>query len=402
MFDNLAAPAEKPCKKPGVDRREKEFDLAYSILFDCRPVRDPISGVARYCLGVVEALVRSEGPQPDLFVQAQRGVNEFLSLLPDRARQVHARIAPGDRRIQNALLEFLPVTQPLLFGWGHDILHETYFADLGRRRGAVKVATIHDVIPLERPELFSKRNVAFSTRNFHRQAREADVIISVSEYTRQRILDFVPSAEDRIVVIGNGVDPGIVSGPKVAPLAADDPLAGRPYVGHLGNIEPRKNLLTLARAFDQAFPAGSEWRLVLAGRRNFEADKILGAIEALLGERFCYLGPVSEERKWQVIAHAQAMAMPSEYEGFGIPIYESYAVRTPIMIADNSSMTELAMRPEQLFSTFDAEALAEGLRQIAAGADWIAPSLDAGYAVVQGATWDKIAAETRKVYERLC
>lgn len=371
------------------------------ILFDCRPVRAPISGVARYCLGVAEALVHSEGLKPDLFVQAQKGENEFLALLPEGAPQVHARIAPGDRRIQNALLEFLPVTQPLLFGGSHDILHETYFANLGRRRGATKVATIHDVIPLERPELFSKRNVTFSTRNFHRQAREADVVIAVSDYTRRRILEYVPSADSRIVVIGNGVDPKIVSGPEVAPMTAGDALAGRPYVAHVGNIEPRKNLMTLARAFDQVFPKGSEWRLVLAGRRNFEAEHILRDIDTLLGDRLCYLGPVSEERKWQVIAHAQAMAMPSEYEGFGIPIYESYAVRTPVMVADNSSMTELAMRPEQLFATFDSEALAEGLRQIAAGADWVAPSLDAGYAAVQNSTWDRIASETRKVYDSL-
>lgn len=118
-----------------------------------------------------------------------------------------ARIAPNDRRIQNAFLEFLPSSQPFVVGGKHEILHETYFADLGRRKGAVKVSTIHDVIPLERPELFTKRNVIFSTRNFHRQAKEADCIISVSNYTKQRILDFVPEAEDRIVVIGNGRRP---------------------------------------------------------------------------------------------------------------------------------------------------------------------------------------------------
>lgn len=377
------------------------FDMENRILFDCRPVRSPISGVARYCIGVAEALTRSEALWSDLFVQSQRGSNEFLSLLPKSATQVHSRIAPDDRRIQNAILEFLPMTQPLLLGRKYKILHETYFANLGHRQGAAKVATIHDVIPLERPELFSKRNAAFSTRNFYRQAREADVIISVSDYTRQRILEYVPSANERIVVIGNGVDPNIIFGPEVAPLATDDALAGRPYVAHVGNVEPRKNLMTLARAFDQAFPAGSDWRLVLAGKQNFKAEQILAEIWALLGERFCYLGPVSEGRKWQVIAHAQAMAMPSEYEGFGIPIYESYAVQTPVMVADNSSMTELAMRPEQLFGTFNAEALAEGLRQIASGADWVSPSLKAGYSAVQNATWDRIAADTLNVYEKL-
>lgn len=371
------------------------------VLFDCRPVRSPISGVARYCLGVCNALVDSHGMVPYNFVQAEGGKNEFLDLLPKTAPQVHSRIAPGDRRIQNALLEFAPVAHPLLFGSNYDVLHETYFADLGRRKGARKISTIHDVIPLDRPELFSKRNVSFSTRNFYRQAKEADIIISVSNYTKKRILNFIPDAEDRIVVIGNGVDPKIVSGPEVAPLAADDELANRPFVSHVGNIEPRKNLVTLAKAFDLAFPKGSDWRLVLAGRHNFEAQEILGQIERILGDRFLYLGSISEERKWQVMAHAQATAMPSEYEGFGIPIYESYAVNTPVMVADNSSMTELAMRPEQLFKTFDHEALAEGFRQIEAGADWVASSLSAGFEAVKLATWDRISAETINQYQRL-
>lgn len=372
------------------------------VLFDCRPVRDPISGVARYCLGLSEALSRRAEVQLDLFVQAQGGSNGFLELLPAGVTQRRSRVFAAQKLVQNALLEYLPACEPLLIGGKHQVLHETYFANIGTARGAAKVATIHDVIPLERPELFSKRLNTYSERNFYRQAREAHAIIAVSEYTRQRILHFAPEAEGKTTVIGNGIDQSIVNGPKVMPLSTGDPLAKRPFVSCVGNIEPRKNLVTLARGFDIAFPAGSGWRLVFAGRENFEAKPILEKITALLGDRFLYLGPVSEERKWQVIAYARATAMTSQYEGFGIPIYESYAVRTPVMIANNSSMTELAMRPEQLFPTMDAAALAEGLRQIAEGAGWVVPSLEAGRAVVETATWDHIAAATRKVYDQVC
>lgn len=371
------------------------------ILLDCRPVRSPISGVARYCLGLSEALLRSSSFRPSLLIQAQKGQNEFVDLLPSAAQKVQSRFFPGDRRLQNVMLEFLPSSHSALFGRKYDILHETYFADIGHRKNARKVATIHDVIPLDRPELFSKRNVTFSKRNFHRQVREADHIISVSDYTRQRILEFYPDADDRISVIGNGVDPRIVHGPKITPLAKDDVLAGRPFVSSVGNIEPRKNLLTLAKGFDAAFPAGSDWRLVIAGRRNFDADRILREITDLLGDRFVYLGPVDEDRKWQVIAHAEATVMPSEYEGFGIPILESYAVRTPVLIADNSSMSELAVDKAQLFGTFDVDQLADGLLQIANQQSWIPTALDDGLNYVKACTWDQIAADTASVYSRL-
>ncbi|AJE45423.1 glycosyltransferase family 4 protein [Celeribacter indicus] len=371
------------------------------VLFDCRPVRPPISGVARYCLGLSEALARTTGYEMAAFVQEEGGTNAFVDLISPEVRKVPARLLADRRLAQNLLLEFLPPAAGLMFERGYDILHETYFANLGHARHAAKIATIHDVIPLDRPELFSRRNAVFARRNFHRQVREADHIISVSAYTKQRILDFHPEAAGRITVIGNGVDRRIVDGPAVAPLAAGDLLAERPFVSFVGNVEPRKNLLTMAQGFDLAFPAGSDWRLVIAGRRNFDADRILREIGEILGERFLYLGPVEEARKWQVLAHAQATVMSSEYEGFGIPIFESYAVETPVMIADNSSMSELAVAPEQLFGTFSPERLAEGLREIAEGARWVAPAVATGKRLVAQYTWDAIARDTAAVYAAL-
>lgn len=371
------------------------------VLFDCRPVRPPISGVARYCLGVSEALLRTTSYRLDAFVQEEKGTNEFVDLISQQARIVPSRFFKNKRLVQNLLLEFLPLSGQAFFENGYDIVHETYFANLGQHRKAAKVATIHDLIPLDRPELFSRRNAIFAKRNFHRQMREADHIISVSEYTKKRILDFYPEANDRITVIGNGVDRSIIDGPSVAPLNAGDPLGEGPFVSFVGNVEPRKNLVVMAKGFNQAFPAGSGWKMVIAGRRNFEAEAILTEIQGILGDRFLYLGPVDEARKWQVLAHAQATVMSSEYEGFGIPIFESYAVKTPVMIANNSSMTELAVSSEQLFPTFSPEGLAEGLRQIADNASWVAPSIKLGKKIVADYTWDSIARDTAAVYARL-
>ncbi|MBU2937402.1 MULTISPECIES: glycosyltransferase family 4 protein [Pacificibacter] len=371
------------------------------VLFDCRPVRPPISGVARYCLGVSEALLRTTDYQLDAFVQEENGANEFVDLISKQARITPSRFFKNKRLVPNLLLEFLPFSGQAFFENGYDIVHETYFANLGKPKKAAKVATIHDLIPLDRPELFSKRNRIFARRNFHRQMRDADHIISVSEYTKERILDFYPDARDRISVIGNGVDRAIIDGPSVEPLNEGDPLNEGPFVSFVGNVEPRKNLVTMAKGFDQAFPAGSGWKMVVAGRLNFEAEGIITKIQGILGDRFLYLGPVDEERKWQVLAHAQATVMSSEYEGFGIPIFESYAVETPVMIANNSSMTELAVSPEQLFPTFSSEALSEGLRQIAENASWVTPSIKLGKKIVADYTWDSIARDTAAVYAQL-
>ncbi|MBN67820.1 MAG: hypothetical protein CME32_00885 [Gimesia sp.] len=141
--------------------------------------------------------------------------------------------------------------------------------------------------------------------------------------------------------------------------------------------------------------------MVIAGRKNHQGDLIINQLHHVLGERLIYLGPVSEERKWRILSNAEGLVMPSEYEGFGIPIYEGYAVGTPVLIADNSSMSELAARDEQLFDTFNVDQLRNALIEVAESSDWVQPAVRKGRSIVSSATWQKIAEKTKLVYKQL-
>ncbi|MBN67821.1 MAG: hypothetical protein CME32_00890 [Gimesia sp.] len=229
-----------------------------SLLLDCRPVRAPLSGVARYCIGLSNALAQGLALELDLLVQTDGRDFQYVNHLPDGLKKVQGRYLSRFPFIQNGLLEYCPSLGRIMFGSGYRVTHETYFANMGSWRRAQKIATIHDVIPLERPELFSDRLVKYSLRNFFRQVEEADLLISVSEYTREKIIEYAPLADSKIIVIGNGVDESILSRSESNAFQEDALLRGLSYFAFVGNIEPRKNLLTLAKAFDAAFPAPSQ------------------------------------------------------------------------------------------------------------------------------------------------
>lgn len=375
------------------------IELLSRVLFDGRPIRDPISGVARYCLEMTEALASRPDISLRCFIQAQGGKNTALLNIDKNVTTVHSRLFSDSRRLQNTLLEFTPKIGARLVPGNFNLIHETYFANLGLHPRIPKVVTIHDVIPLERPQLFNRRNVFFSRRNFLRQATEADCLIAVSAYTKRKILELLPKVRCPIIVIGNGVSTEIESKFGELSISKTDPLHGRPFVLHVGNIEPRKNLVTIANAFAAAFRNNSEWRLVFAGKRNFDADRILDEVTKKLGEQFIYLGPVSEERKWVLTRNARVSVVASEYEGYGIPVVESYAVHTSVLIADNSALSELAVVSEQLFETFDVDGLAMRLRDIALGAPWSQAAKIAGAEMARGNSWDNVAEKTVQVYK---
>lgn len=373
-----------------------------AILIDGRPVRTPISGVARYCLSLTNALAIDPPAGigiPDVLVQRDGGANSCPDEFSATVRQIEYRPLRTRRKWQNVAFEFLPRLVARRALGGYDLVHETYFANIGTRPGQRKVATIHDVIPLDHPKYFNRNNRVFARRNFHRQVREAAVIVAVSQFTRQRIIELGDVDPDKISVIGCGVDL-----PSRALIeSATWPIGGQIERGtryglYVGNLEPRKNLDRFIDAWAALGASHEDARLVVAGRLNYQAEQTIARGRAVLGDRFMYLGPVSEADKWALMTHASFLTLPSLYEGYGIPIVEAYACGTPAIFARNSSMTELAADDRQMFDGLSTDDMTAAIRRVLDREEWVADVVKDRTAWVERNRWADVARDVAGVY----
>lgn len=325
------------------------------VIFDGRPIRNPMSGVARYCLNLSNEMSRliqgDDDLEIDVFCQNWRNSNTVLSSIKEDLRFTSVKCQEKiPSRLANLTFEFLPAISKQFYNGPYDIIHETYFANLGSKKSEKKVVTIHDVIPLEFPNYFNKRNSYFSRRNFFRQCSEADHIICVSEYTKSKILEFA-EYDKPITVLPCGVETAptdtlFSSRERLEQLFIDQDQINILYIG---NIEPRKNLITLANAISTLNEKNKQYRLLIAGYSNFQADEIIESAKNTLGESVVYLGSVSDAEKWWLLENSNLFVLPSLYEGFGIPVIEAYAAGCIPVFSNCSSLSELAVLDSQLF-----------------------------------------------------
>lgn len=264
-----------------------------------------------------------------------------------------------------------------------DIVHYPFTVPVpSAPRGAAVVQTLFDVQHLDLPELFSRAELAFRRRFYEGAAARADVVITISEFARERILHHLPRLDpDRVIVAPMGVDTGHYS-----------PHRGErePFVLYPARGWPHKNHARLVEAMALVRRTRPELRLVLTG----------GALDGLgaLPEWVDRKGLVSADELARLYRTAGVVAFPSLYEGFGIPPLEAMASGAPVAVAAAGSLPEVVGDAAVLFDPRDPESIAAGiLTALDRGADFY----EAGLERAASFTWDRCVDVHLDVYERV-
>lgn len=215
--------------------------------------------------------------------------------------------------------------------------------------------TLHDLIHLEVREERSSLKRGYYQYIVKPAVLNADVVFTVSEYSRQRIAEWSGMALARIVRVGNGVDHGFFKpqGP-VWPHV-------RPYLLYVGNQKPHKNVEGLVQAFALS-GLSAEFDLFLTGGLSHAVAASLARLGML--ERVRSLGLVPERDLPSLYRGAHAVIMPSLYEGFGLPVIEAMACGTPVLSSNRTSLPEVGGDAARYFDPQDQESFVEGLRSL--------------------------------------
>ena len=267
---------------------------------------------------------------------------------------------------------------------------------------ARQVVTVHDVAFLDVPECFSLSFRRVYATLVPALIRRVAKVVTVSEFSRRRILERVAVDPEKVVVIGNGVaeqfrpqDPSAIAAARAALELPDR------YILVQATSHKRKNLARTLRAWRSALPELPDdlW-LVVSGNR--ERAHVFGGPDALEDvPRTRFVGYVAEERLAPLIAGAEAFLFPALYEGFGIPILEAMACATPVLTSDATATREVADGKALLIDPHDEASLGRGIVALATDASLRARLAAIGPPHAAKFTWDDVANRYRALFDSL-
>ena len=211
-------------------------------------------------------------------------------------------------------------------------------------RSIKKFLTVHDLALMINPSWGSRKNAVMQNVFCRLSCKCADRIIAVSEATKKDLIDLLRINENIVTVIPNGGYTDVTfSKMKIEDIEKKIGIAGKKFFSYIGNIEPRKNIIGIIKAFEKVNDRSSErYYLVLAGKMGWKTNPIKYAIEHSKYRDYIVLpGYISEEEKKYLMGNAIAFVFPSNYEGFGIPIVEAFSCGGIVITARNSSLTEV-------------------------------------------------------------
>jgi glycosyltransferase involved in cell wall biosynthesis len=246
------------------------------------------------------------------------------------------------------------------------ILSPANLAPVTSRRNAV---VIHDVAPLREREWYGSFYSRYHRLLLRTLARRARLIITVSEFSRRELVELTDAPAERVRVVPPGVDERFSPGADPEPVRALYGLE-QPYVLAVGSDTRRKNLAALEPAAALLAAEGIELAAAGSGRSYMRGEQAAGLRR---------IGYVEEADLPGLYAGALALAMPSLYEGFGLPCLEAMASGVPVVASNISALPETCGGAAVLVDPHDPAEFAPALLAAAgdrelrkAGLEWAA------------------------------
>ena len=243
---------------------------------------------------------------------------------------------------------------------GLDLMHLQYVSPL--IAGCPLSLLIHDLSYEHHPEWFTRREVARFRATIPRSAKVSRVVMTVSEFCRQDILHRLRLSPKKVIVTPNALPPDFTprDPAETDPVKRKYGLPDR-YLLALGNLQPRKNLVTLLRAWKRIMnhPSMIGSDLVITGKRAWLYDAILkeAALGGDISHRIRFTGYLPQEDLPALYSGAQLFIYPSLFEGFGLPPIEAMACGTPVVVGRHSALEEVCGAAAAYTDITDAGAL---------------------------------------------
>lgn len=316
------------------------------ILIDAVSLLSPLTGIGRYTYEISCRLQKLSKGKYEIFFNYGYHSKELYgvdkqSTTEQKAKKLQSFIKkfPLLKKLSRSF--YLFITK--FYRVEYDLYFQPNFIPNSNIKAKKLICTVHDFSFMLQPHWHTKELIEHYDKNFFKLIKKADHIITGSNFTKQEIIDYMQIPQDKISVIYHGVNHELYKPYQQNELQETKAKFDLPkkFLLFVGSIEPRKNLLTLLKAYNLLTnDEKGELPLILVGFKGWENREIMQEIEKNR-EYIRYLGFVSDSELAHIYNLATVFIYPSLYEGFGLPPLEAMACGTPVIVSNVSSLPEV-------------------------------------------------------------
>lgn len=287
------------------------------------------------------------------------------------------------------------------------LAHIPYLAPIYRQNGIPQVVTIRDVIPMALPEYRAKASAQVYAQFAAQAARRAEGILTVSEWSKHDIIEYLHIPADRIRVVREAPAPEFRRETNPERLRAVRVKYGlnERFVLNVGGMDVRKNMDRLVGAFAAAYYELHEpdLQLFIAGDHQRLGSSPLypdwRPLASAFGvERQVVCAPVAEQDLAALYSAASCFVYTSRYEGFGLTPLEAMACGAPVVCSNATALPEVVGSAGILVNPNATDEIGAAIHRTLAASELSADLRARGLAHSKQFTWDKVAAATSAYY----
>ncbi|MFC9357487.1 glycosyltransferase family 4 protein [Rhodococcus sp. NPDC057014] len=272
-----------------------------------------------------------------------------------------------------------------------------YVADTGPlvpTRGP-SVVTVHGVASRWISTARSRRQEAVWRTRVARAIASTSRVITVSESSARDVSDVFNVPLDRITVIPHGISHSEYHSRVPLPEGLSELIPER-FALYVGNLEPRKNLIELIRAFESA--SLRDIKLVIAGKPAWNFSTIMEEIDR--SSNVVHLGFISDAERVFLMQRCEIFVFPSLYEGFGFPVLEALAAGAPVICSNNGSLKDVA-GPAWRLRNLDSRTIADEVQNALHDGRWMHEIKSEGPDWAEQFDWNISVEAHMRLYEDL-
>ncbi len=370
------------------------------IMIDARSVDVRQSGVGNYVTHLIQGLKTVDSRNRYVLMVTRKQMKAF----PDFFREFDNYTVPfsSENHVLGDPWEFF-VLPGALKKTSVNLFHGPAFMAPPLHKRFKSVATIHDLVAFHHPHTIPTKYAFYMRFLIKLMIRKVDAIITDSEFIRNEIIKMFRVDAGRVFTVPISVSeifkPVEDSG-KIEELKKRFGIKKK-YFLHVGNIEPRKNLINLFHACDIVWDKlGKDFQLVVVGKRGWLYGEIFETLKrAKFAADVVFTGYVRDKDIPVLYSGAEFFVFPSLYEGFGLPILEAMRCGVPVIASHVASLPEVGGDAVFYVDPYDPKDIAEKMLTLAYDTSLRERLKERGFLQASRFSWEKTARKTLDVYE---